>query len=235
MSAAPPSSSAKNRIDVRTLSLVQLQLLAERGSRRAKAELEGRMRAAAVGGQPAPPAPLPPPAVAPRPPTGPVPTLTERAMSQPVPAAAQPRQPAAAATIDGAANPGATPHDALAQQLALIARQDEARARADGPPRLVGVVLIAWGVLLLLGALIMLSHSGGAYYLVCGLGVAAVGGLLLRCSRWALVLHGALVLLALAWAWQLSAGSLGMALVQAAPLWIAALWMLARPLREPLQ
>ena len=51
--------------------------------------------------------------------------------------------------------------------------QDEARERAHGPPRLVGMVLIAWGVMMLLGGLIMLSRGGGLYYLFCGVGSAA--------------------------------------------------------------
>ena len=193
MPPAPSSSSAKSSVDVRTLSLVQLQKLAERGSRRAKAELEGRMRASATdhGALAAPsaapqarPQPSPRPASAPRPPAGPIPTLTERA------AAASATSAIAAPLATPPADAPPAPHDALAQQLEMIARQDEARARADGPPRLVGLVLIAWGVMLLV---------------------------------------------ALAWAWQITRGSAGLALVQAAPLWIAALWMAVRPVREPLE
>ena len=238
MPAAPSSSSAKSSVDVRTLSLVQLQKLAERGSRRAKAELEGRMRASAtdhgalVASSAAPqarPQPSPLPASAPRPPAGPIPTLTERA------AAASATSAIAAPLATPPADAPPAPHDALAQQLEMIARQDEARARADGPPRLVGLVLIAWGVMLLFGGLVMLSRGGGLYYLFCGVGSAAVGWLLMQCSRWALLLHGALLLVALAWAWQITKGSAGLALVQAAPLWIAALWMAVRPVREPLE
>ena len=137
--------------------------------------------------------------------------------------------------------PDATPdaprprHDALADQLQLMAQQDEARERAHGPPRLVGMVLIAWGVLLLFGALVMLGRGGGAYYLFCAVGSAAVGWLLMQSSRWAMALHGLLLLLALAWAWRANGGSLAMAVVQAAPLWIPALWMAVRPVREPLE
>ncbi|HRM53191.1 MAG TPA: hypothetical protein PLS11_04685, partial [Ottowia sp.] len=126
-------------------------------------------------------------------------------------------------------------HDALADQLQLMAQQDEARERAHGPPRLVGMVLIAWGVLLLFGALVMLGRGGGAYYLFCAVGSAAVGWLLMQSSRWAMALHGLLLLLALAWAWRANGGSLAMAVVQAAPLWIPALWMAVRPVREPLE
>ena len=224
MSPQPSSSSAKSSVDVRTLSLVQLQKLAERGSRRAKAELEGRMRAAVPAQPPMAAAPVAGPvAPAPRPPSGPIPTLTERA----------PAVPLTAAPPETEAPP--QPHDALVQQLELIARQDEARSRADGPPRLVGMVLIAWGVMMLLGGLIMLSRGGGLYYLFCGVGSAAVGWLLMQCSRWAMVLHGVLLLAALAWAWQIAKGSLGLAVVQAAPVWIAALWLAVRAVREPLE
>ena len=88
MSAQPSSSSAKSSVDVRTLSLVQLQKLAERGSRRAKAELEGRMRAAVPAQPPMAAAPVAAPvAPAPRPPPGPIPTLTERAPAVPLTAA----------------------------------------------------------------------------------------------------------------------------------------------------
>ncbi len=218
MSAAPPPASAGTAgVDVRALSLAQLQKLAERGSRRARAELEGRMRAAAAQGQPAVPAP-PPAAAAARP-------AAPRAPLAP-PARAMP--PTTATTAPR------TSDDAL-RQLELIARQDEARARADGPPRLMGMVLIAWGVLLLLGGLIMATRGGGWYYAGCGLGSAAVGWLLMQRRRWALVLHGVLLLVAIAWAWKTARGSMGMALVQSAPLWIAALWMAVPAVRESLE
>ena len=157
------------------------------------------------------------------PPPGPFPTLTEPA----------PAVPLTAAPPEAEAPP--QPHDALVQQLELIARQDGARSRADGPPRLVGMVLIAWGVMMLLGGLIMLSRGGGLHYLFCGVGSGAVGWLLMQCSRWAMVLHGVLLLAALAWAWQIAKGSLGLAVVQAAPVWIAALWLAVRAVREPLE
>ena len=81
----------------------------------------------------------------------------------------------------------------------------------------------------------MLGRGGGAYYLFCAVGSAAVGWLLMQSSRWAMALHGLLLLLALAWAWRANGGSLAMAVVQAAPLWIPALWMAVRPVREPLE
>ena len=71
------------------------------------------------------------------------------------------------------------------------------------------------------------------YYLVCGTSAGAVGWLLMRCKRWAMPVHGVLALIALAWAWR-SQGSLGVALVQSAALWIPALWMTMRPVREGL-
>ena len=90
-------------------------------------------------------------------------------------------------------------------------------------------------LMMLLGGLIMPSRGGGLYYLFCGVGSAAVGWLLMQCSRWAMVLHGVLLLAALAWAWQIAKGSLGLAVVQAAPVWIAALWLAVRAVREPLE
>lgn len=227
MSSASSSSPTQRRIDVRTLNLVQLQKLADRGSRRAKAELEGRMRAAAAGSPP----PSAPPAPAAQPPARPIPTLTERAP----PTIAPRRVVMPATTTEAAPDAPPQPHDAMVQQLELIARQDEARARADGPPRLVGLVLIAWGVLMLLGGLVMLSHGGALYYLLGGVAIVAVGWLLLQCSRWALALQGVVLLVALVWAWSIGQGSVAMALVQAAPLWIAALWMAVPSVREPLQ
>ncbi|MEZ5607588.1 MAG: hypothetical protein R3E52_10770 [Burkholderiaceae bacterium] len=203
-SSAPPASSApRSTPDVRTLNLVQLQRLAEAGSRRARAELERRMRAAAVPESPGAAAPPAPSATTVhRPPRG-------------VPAAAAP------------------PHDARIDPWVLIERQQLERARQDGPPRLVGLVLIAWGVLLGLGGLALLGRGGGAYYLLCGLACAGVGALLMRCSRWALGLQAVAVLLALAWAWR--SGGVLLAVLQAAPLWMAGLWLAAPAVREPLR
>jgi len=228
--SAPPID--RRHIDVRTMSLAQLQKLAERGSRRARAELEARMRA------PGPvllPASVPADRTAPSAPSRHPPTLTARADPPPQATAAGAAAPAPGAVPAGQGVPVSA--DALAQQLHLIARQDEAHARAAGPPRLVGLVLTAWGVLLLLGGLLMLGRGGAAlYYLFCGLGAAAVGALLMRRSRWALALHGALLPLALGWAWA-GAGrhSLPLSVVQAGPLLIPALWMALRQVREALE
>ncbi|MDO5289086.1 MAG: DUF3784 domain-containing protein [Pseudomonadota bacterium] len=254
MPAAPSKpSSDKPRVDVRALSLTQLQKLAERGSRRAKAELEGRMRALASTASPtaapeaasAPayaPTPAPTPS-APRAPLRPapqaVPVLTERAVAAGTGAPAQP--PLAAAPLGGSAapasegSPAALPQQGLLEQLELMARQEQASRRVDGPPRLVGMALLAWGALMGLGGLVMLASGGGLYYFFCGLSAAAVGWLLLQCSRWAMALHGVLLLLALGWAWRgQAAGSVAMTVIQAAPLLIPAMWMLVRPVREPL-
>lgn len=122
---------------------------------------------------------------------------------------------------------------ALVDQWALIERQQIERSRADGPPRLVGLVLIAWGVLLGLGGLALLARSGSPYYLLCGLAAAAVGALLMRLSRWAAPLHGVLIVLMLAWAWR--SGNGVQALLQAAPLWLAAAWIAVPAVREPLR
>lgn len=174
---------------MRTLSLVQLHRLAEGGSRRARAELERRMR------EPGPAA-----------------------------AGAVPRAPSVAAPDGG---------DARIDSWVLIERQQLERARQDGPPRLMGLALIAWGALLGLGGLALLARGGGAYYLLCGLACAGVGALLMRCSRWALALQALAVLLALAWAWR-GAGVV-LAVLQAAPVWIAALWAAVPAVREPLR
>lgn len=211
MTRPPAEPSHKHPIDVRTLNVVQLRKLAERGSRRAKAELEGRMRAAAS-------------AVLPEPPEPPVPRPAA-ATAPPAPARADP--PAAGAQ--------AVPSEALLQQLELIAGQNERGVGLDGPPRLVGMALIGWAVLMMLGALLALGHGGGVYYVVCAVGLAAVGGLLLRCSRWALFLHGALALLALGWAWRGAGGGLVVGVVQAAPVLLPGLWMAARQVREVLE
>jgi len=209
-------------VDVRSLTLVQLHKLAAQGSRRARAELEGRMRAAASG-LGAEPAPEPQPATTPTP-AAPPDWAAVRAA-----AAAPPAAPAK--------SPASDPHLQRAEQIELMARQDEQRERISGPPRLVGLVMMVWGALFLIGALMLLlggpGRLGGLYYLYCALGAAAVGWLLMRCSRWAMALHGALLLVALAWAFA-SAGGVGAALAQSIPLLIPVVWMLVPPVREAL-
>lgn len=188
---AVPRPASRSRPELRTLGVVQLHQLAERGSRSARAELERRMAA-----------------------------------PQPAPEAAEvPALPAA-----GAAD--ADPHQALIEQWQLIERQHSAPGRSAGPPRLLGWVLILWGALLGCGGLMLLARGGGAYYLLCGLGCGAVGALLARRSRWAMAAHGVLALLALGWAWR--SGSAVLALVQAAPVLIAALWMALPGVRDAL-
>ena len=221
----PAPSHAKPSLDVRKLSIVQLQKLAAQGSRRARAELDARMQASAAP----PPAAKPPPAAVPTtavsPPMQRVPTLREPLA---VPAAMPRPQPFSTP-------PDAAPAQNLVDQLELMARQDSERSRVDGPPRLVGMVFIVWAALVLLGALASFAYGkGGLYYLFCALSVGVVGWLLMQCSRWAMVVHGALLLVAVAWAWSSAKGSLIAALLQAAFLLAPAAWMLARPIREPL-
>lgn len=206
MTAASRPAS-RSRADLQALSVVQLHQLAERGSRSARAELERRMTEL-------PPAPAPR-AHASRP----APMTTDT----PVRAAAQPAATPPADTDAG---------QALIEQWALIERQQSAQARSAGLPRLVGWVLILWGALLGFGGLVLLARGGGAYYLLCGIACAAVGALLARRSRWAMAAHGVLVLAALGAAWR--GGSVTLALVQAAPVLIAALWMVLPGMHEAL-
>jgi hypothetical protein len=182
--ASPPSPDRdRPRVDVRSLSLAQLQRLAVHGSQRARTELDRRMNAPS----------------------------------------------------DTAAPDADTPHAPLTEQLELVAHQSAEHDPADGVPRLVGMVLIAWGVLLLFGALVMLSRGGGPFYVFFALGIVAVGWLLMRCSRWAIALHGTLLPAVLLWAWLHTHGRLGLALFEALPLLISALWMAVPPVREPLE
>lgn len=152
-----------------------------------------------------------------------------------------PHAPSVAMVTPGSARPAPAPRaaaasdggDARIDSWVLIERQQLERARQDGPPRLVGLVLLAWGALLGLGGLALLARGGGAYYLLCGLACAGVGALLMRCSRWAMALQALAVLLALAWAWR-GAGMV-LAVLQAAPVWLAALWAAVPAVREPLR
>lgn len=106
------------------------------------------------------------------------------------------------------------------------------RSRADAVPQLIGLMLLAWGVILALGGLALLGHGGSVYYLLAGLATALVGWLLMRRSRWALGLQLVLLLGGWLWAW-MQAGTLG-GLVQAAPLLVPALWMAMPSVRDPL-
>lgn len=121
----------------------------------------------------------------------------------------------------------------LVNQLQLIERQQLEHARADGTPRLIGLVLLLWAALFVLGGLALLFSGGGPYYLFCGVACGAVGALLMRSSRWAMHVHSAAMLLALLWAW-MDAGTLLAAVLQAAPVLVAALWMALPAVRDPL-
>lgn len=123
--------------------------------------------------------------------------------------------------------------DAHAERLTLMAQLAPERDAA-GPPRLVGLVLIAWGLLLALGGLTLLAQNGNAYYVYCGLACAAVGVLLMRCSAWATHAHLALLVLALAWGWRSDGSALG-ALASALPLLIPLLWLAVPSVRAPLR
>lgn len=156
----------------------------------------------------------------------------ERRMAAPAPRTPAP-EPAPAAVLPATAAADAGPHEALIEQWQLLERQRSAPARSAGPPRLLGWVLILWGALLGFGGLMLLARGGGAYYLSCGLGCGAVGALLARRSRWAMAAHGVLALLALGWAWR--GGSAVLALIQAAPVLVAALWMALPGVRDALE
>lgn len=213
--------ASRPRVDPRSLSLVQLHRLAERGSRRARAELEKRLRAQAVLSMQEGQLPQSPASKAGSPAASSPPDSSSAFAALP------PR------TLPAAATSGADPTQALIDQLQLVEKQEQDRARADGPPRLVGLVLSVWGALVGLGGLMVLSRGGGGYYLLCGVACAAVGALLMRRSRWAFAVHGVLALLALGWAWR--GGSVLLALVQSAPVALAALWMALPAVREPLE
>jgi hypothetical protein len=217
--------------------LTQLQRLALRGSRRARAELERRMAAfdarersepssSAVTGLPnmtATPAPKP---------AG-VASLHEAAEL-----AATLRTAARAQSMtDRAAQPRAvqTAQDAQILRLQAMAQQDEARQRAEGPPGLVGMALMIWGALVLLGGLALFTRKGGLYYSLFGLACLGIGWLLLRCQRAAIWAHLACVAVALPWAWFGYAGNtFATALLQSASIWIAAFWIAVPAVREPL-
>lgn len=221
-------------VDVRTLNLVQLQRLADAGSRRARAELQRRMTAADQLAAPTltdVPTRLPP--------------VAEIASAPAAPPAA-PRPAALAASVQAAAQataaadaPAPTPHpnDALAERLAMLARQDDASARVSGPPRLVGLVLLGAGGVLALGSLLVLlgGSVSGLFYLYCGAAIAAVGWLLYQMRHMAFMAHGVFLLLGLGWAWWVNGRSLLLAVVQLLPLLVAAGWMLAPPVRDPLE
>lgn len=95
---------------------------------------------------------------------------------------------------------------------------------------------MAWGGLLVFGALVIKAYAaqaqGSLYYFLCGVGLVAVGGLLMRRSRWALFLHPLLLLVALATAWD---GGALLALGQASPVLPSVLWLLLPAVRDALE
>ncbi|MDR0479311.1 MAG: hypothetical protein LBH31_05815 [Burkholderiaceae bacterium] len=207
------------KIDVRALSLAQLQHLTLCGSRRAKAELARRM-------------------ADPHTPASSQKLVTVASIDE----MAAPTTTAASAT--GAAGmtfpgnhdtPPPPPQDAEIARLQTLALQDEAYQRAQEPPVLVGMVLMVWGILMLFGGLVLLTRTGGLYYSLLGLSCLVIGWLLLRSKRIAIWAHAACAVAALLWAWRGYASSNFLsALIQSAPLWIPAFWIAVPPVREPL-
>lgn len=122
----------------------------------------------------------------------------------------------------------------MAEHLAVISRQESAQTRADDVPRFIGLVVMVWGVLVVLGGIIMLASGRGLYILASGLAVSCVGWLLYKLKRLALPMHLIFLLAAVAWAWSGKSVSALEALTQSAPLLIPALWMLVPSVREPL-
>ena len=230
----PPSSlptQRKPRIDVRQLSLVQLQALAKRGSQRARQELQARMAA------------LPPPPPMPRPgtqdPRNRPPPFMARQDPPPAPAPPPPRawasppppMPGAFAAMDRA--PAGVAEDPRIRQLEYLGQQDEQDAQARGLPQLIGLIQLGWGGLLAFAGLVTaLSHRGGSgYYLVMGAAILVVGWLLLKSRFLAVHAQAALVLIALVWGWSASRSFAGM-LAQAAPIWIPGSWIAVPHVRE---
>lgn len=203
--ADPPSQPSQAPLrDIGALGLVALHELAHQGNAAARAELERRMRS--VSADPSAPTTR----------TGTPPTAPKKAP------AAKPR--------DAAPPPNAA---AQAERLQLMARLAPERDPA-GPPRLVGLILIAWGAMLGLGGLTLLAQHGNAYYVFCGLACVTVGILLMWCSPWAAPAHLGLLALAWVWGWRSDGNALG-ALVSALPLLLPALWLAVPSLRTPLR
>lgn len=250
---------AKPQIDVRTLNLAQLKMLADKGSRRARAELEARMRAMSAGaapeaasrarsGAPAQPsassgfapvtdfsALLAQPATQPASLQGSAPQPSPAAM--PLSRAAIPPMPA----VPAVQNEPLHGHDAMLERLHLLGQQEDARRRTEGPPRLVGLVLMGWGGLVVLAGLVTIlagSHYRGigGYYLFGGVLCAVAGKLLWNNRRLAIYVHAAASALMLLWGmyWSRSDGVFS-ALMQSAPIWLSACWMAVGAIRDPLE
>lgn len=203
MADDPPLQTPPPPHGVQALGLVALHRLAQQGHRAARVELERRMHEASRERETRAAAPRTPPSARP---------------------VSTPRPEDASRAADAA--------DAHAERLQLMAQLTPDRNPA-GPPRLVGLILVVWGLLLGLGGLTLLVQSGNAYYVFCGLACVAVGYLLMRCSGWAAHAHIGLLVLALAWGWHSDGSALG-ALAGALPLLIPILWLAVPSVREPL-
>lgn len=236
------SPGRSSSVQVGALSLAQLHQAAQRGSRRAKAELARRMAeddptsAAAAPAVRSPQAvPDAQPAFASVPAMASAPVPASKARPQPAAVSASSAMAAQKAAASAPAEPGAD-KQALVEQWAQIERQELERTRRQGASQLIGMLLLGWGVLVGLGGLIFVAYgpraSDGLYYLLCGVGAAAVGGLLMRNKRWALFLHPALLVVALGVAWG-QGGTLS-AVAQASPLLLPVLWVLMPSVRDAL-
>jgi hypothetical protein len=222
------SADAKTKIDVRALSLTQLLFLTERGSRRARAELERRMARADAAHAHNP--------VDGHANSGANSHANNRVDSRhagnpvdsPAPAMPSPGNPAA---------PAPAVREAQVLRLQALGREDELRERAAHAPGLIGMALMGWGALVLCGGLAMLTRRGGLYYVLSGLACAGIGWLLLRGRRAAIWAHLACAAAALFWAWgnnRHAADAPLLALLQSAPVWAPAWWIAAPPARTPL-
>ncbi|MDR2127673.1 MAG: hypothetical protein LBP52_01205 [Burkholderiaceae bacterium] len=264
-----PKSKSKPRVDMRTLSLTQLQRLAQQGSRRAQAELQARLDAPppspvdhrlAAGAAPktarpplasAAPRSAASPAAA-RAPVAPVQlppldldwTATARGArvappAMPLPASLQEAearlgQMAAQSNPDVPPPPADPVADPRVQSYEMLAQHDTAETRYAALPRLIGMVIIAWGVVMLIGGLIFLAKKGGAYYPVMGAATIVVGWQLWRHSFWAMYAQPLVLVLAFGWGWYAS-GKGGDALFQSAPFLLPATWMFFGAVRERLE
>ncbi len=130
---------------------------------------------------------------------------------------------------------GSDEHDAVVAHLAAISKQEAAQTRANDVPRFIGMVIMAWAVIVALSGLVVLASGRGAYFLFSGIAAGAVGWLLFKLRGMALPLHAVLLLAAFAWAWSGQSATALEALIQSMPLLIPAAWMFFPQVREPLQ
>lgn len=75
-----------------------------------------------------------------------------------------------------------------------------ALSRARLLPTFIGVLLLVLGVVMLVGGLRLVSLGASLYYMLCGLGFAAIGVLLIMGRRFAVWLFTLLLLISTVWA-----------------------------------